>query len=137
MLHHSSASFPTELLPHLCDVKQSYCFLFKTLALGAITGKKGSWGSFISRNPLGGRVLSFLPGQGAAPAFTLLQGHLTAQWPPPPCSKYISLLHHGHLLRAPGTPLHCSRVTTSLLTSLLPVALSSSYSKNEANAASS
>lgn len=47
VLHHSSASFPTELLPHLCDVKQSFCFLFKTLASGAITGKKGSWGSFI------------------------------------------------------------------------------------------
>lgn len=29
-------------LPHLCTVKQSFCFLFKTLASGAIIGKKGS-----------------------------------------------------------------------------------------------
>lgn len=47
MQQHSSAAFSPELLPHLCDVKQSFCFLFKTLASGAITGKKGSWGPFI------------------------------------------------------------------------------------------
>lgn len=42
---------PTVSLPHLCDVKQFFCFLFKTLASGAIIGKKGSWGAFIWKNP--------------------------------------------------------------------------------------
>jgi hypothetical protein len=43
---------PPSRLPPLCAVKQSLCFLFKTLASGAIIGKKGSQGSFIYKNPL-------------------------------------------------------------------------------------
>lgn len=49
---------PTVSLPHLCDVKQSFCFLFKTLAPGAIIGKKGSWGPFIWKNPFKSSWLS-------------------------------------------------------------------------------
>lgn len=103
-MQHSSASFPTSLLPHLCDVKQSFCFLFKTLASGAITGKKKVAEALLSEGIHQEKgVFSLLRAQGAAPAFALLQGHLVAPWSPPPCSRDITSLLQGHLT-APWPP---------------------------------